>query len=384
MHAPMPARAPRFLVALVAGALTTAAPALRAQEPPRPKLAAAADTNDWEAYYDAGIELLRLRQQIDAERHFYWASRLDPSRAEPYYARWVAFWARDPQRYLRWWSGARDVIEAKDVRRADSLRTLAEWRNPLVYQGIRLAILDQLPGDWADDPLTRALVAYGRHQFDRASATLENYVARNPSKHAWARYYRALVLTAQEKYDSATTEMQSLVAELRSRDRQRLEYEYYSKAFPEYAIGRLLAARGDLPAANDAFGRALVEDIAYAPSHQWLAQVALARGDLETGVSELHQAVELSGGDGVMRWELGRALGAAGRDSAALVQLRASVAAEPWFADPYFSLALALDRLGRTDEAMTAYRDFLARASRKAPNAARARARLEQLTRGAP
>jgi tetratricopeptide (TPR) repeat protein len=353
-----------------------------AQEPARPKLAAAADTNDWEAYYDAGIELLRLRQQIDAERHFYWASRLDPSRAEPYYARWVAFWARDPQRYLRWWEGARDVVEAKDVRRADSLRTLAEWRNPLVYQGIRLAILDQLPGDWADDPLTRALVAYGRHQFDRAAGTLQNYIARNPSKHAWARYYRALVLTAQEKYDSATTEMQSLVTELRSRDAQRVEYEYYSKAFPEYAIGRLLAARGDLPGATEAFGRSLAEDIAYAPSHQWLAQVALARGDVESGVRELEQAVELSGGDGVMRWELGRALGAAGRDTAALEQLQAAVRAEPHFADPYFSLALALDRIGRTDEAVAAYRDYLARATRKAPNAARARARLEQLTRG--
>ena len=353
-----------------------------AQEPARPMLAAAADTNDWEAYYDAGIELLRLRQQIDAERHFYWASRLDPSRAEPYYARWVAFWARDPQRYLRWWEGARDVVEAKDVRRADSLRTLAEWRNPLVYQGIRLAILDQLPGDWADDPLTRALVAYGRHQFDRAAGTLQNYIARNPSKHAWARYYRALVLTAQEKYDSATTEMQSLVTELRSRDAQRVEYEYYSKAFPEYAIGRLLAARGDLPGATEAFGRSLAEDIAYAPSHQWLAQVALARGDVESGVRELEQAVELSGGDGVMRWELGRALGAAGRDTAALEQLQAAVRAEPHFADPYFSLALALDRIGRTDDAVAAYRDYLARATRKAPNAARARARLEQLTRG--
>jgi len=176
--------------------------------------------------------------------------------------------------------------------------------------------------------------------------------------------------------------MQSLVTELRSRDAQHVEYEYYSKAFPEYAIGRLLAARGDLPGATEAFGRSLAEDIAYAPSHQWLAQVALARGDVESGVRELEQAVELSGGDGVMRWELGRALGAAGRDTAALEQLQAAVRAEPHFADPYFSLALALDRIGRTDDAVAAYRDYLARATRKAPNAARARARLEQLTRG--
>ena len=56
------------------------------------------------------------------------------------------------------------------------------------------------------------------------------------------------------------------------------------------------------------------------------------------------------------------------------------MALEPWFADPYFSLALAYDRQGRADDAVRTYRDYLARATRSAPNAPKASARLAQLT----
>ena len=381
LAAPMHPRSsllPRLLAALAL--LVAASSTLPAQAPPRPRLAAAADTNDWEAYYDAGLALLRQRKQREAESYFYWSSRLDPSRAEPFFARWVTFWARDPRRYVRWWYGEDGEQDAPDARQVDTLRELATMRNPLVFQGLRVMIVDQLPGDWGDDPVTRAILAYGRLQFDRASTTLANFVARDPEKHAWARYYRALVFTAQERYDSAATEMDALVATLRANDAKQIQYEYFSKAFPEYAVGRLLAARGDVAGAQAAFGRSLSEDLSFAPSHEWMAQLALGRGDAETATHELQQAVELRGGDGVLRWELGRALAANGQDEAAIEQLRQAVTLEPWFADPYFSLALAYDRRGRTDDAVRAYRDYLARATRSAPTAPKASARLAQLT----
>src|ERR1041384_1762718 len=51
-------------------------------EPHRPALRAAADTNDWEACFDAGVAKLR-REPAEAEAAFYWASRPPPPRAEP-------------------------------------------------------------------------------------------------------------------------------------------------------------------------------------------------------------------------------------------------------------------------------------------------------------
>ena len=70
--------------------------------PRRPSLPAAADSNDWEAYYDAGVEWLNNREHANAEAAFYWSSRLNPRRAEPFYARYATAWARDVQRFSRY------------------------------------------------------------------------------------------------------------------------------------------------------------------------------------------------------------------------------------------------------------------------------------------
>ena len=355
--------------------------ALRAQKapPPRPELPAAADTNDWEAYYDQGTALLQRRMAAAANAHYYWASRLDPRRAEPLFGRWVAFWASDAQRYERWLDDRPEVVRAPDVLAMDTVRSLAWDRNPLVFQGQQLLIFEQLRGDWRQDPVTQGMLAYAQLQFPRAHELFQRAIDRDRAKNAWVRYDRALVYTAEAKYDSAQRQMELLLADLRTRDSTAIERSYLSKAFVEYTIGRLLYARGDRAGAADAFGRALGEDLAFTPAHEWMAQVALDRGDGGTAVTELRQAVELRGQDGVLRWELGRALGATGADSLAVVELRQAVALEPFFAEPWLSLALALDRQGSTEEAVASYRAYLARAPRAAPGRARAAARLEQL-----
>src|SRR5262245_63981256 len=69
-----------------------------AQNPKRPSVPRGADPNDWEAYYDLGIELLQNDRGGPAEAAFLWASRLRPDRAEPLYARWIAFWVRTAKR----------------------------------------------------------------------------------------------------------------------------------------------------------------------------------------------------------------------------------------------------------------------------------------------
>ena len=366
-------------IALLAALLAPVAPAA-AQEILRPELAASADTNDWEAYYDAGIEHLRARRQVMAHDHFVWASRLDPTRAEPHYARWVAFWARDPMRYMEYLDDVKPIVEKPEVVRNDSVRALAFERNPLVYQGLQMLILDQVPNlRWRQDPVSQGWLSYARLEFPRAAEQFRRAIARDPRRNAWVRYSRALVFTAQERYDSAAAEMQLLLAELRQRDERRLQEAYLSKAFVEYTIGRLALARGDAAGAEEAFGRAIVEDLAYVPAHEWMGNVALARGDLEAAIREYAQAVELRPHDGTMRWLLGRALGAAGRDEEAIVELQRATGLAPRWAEPWFSLALALDREARPDEAIVAYRAFLARAPRRSPNLARATSRLAAL-----
>ena len=74
-----------FLLSLAASLVSAAAP-LHAQRagdvPRRPRLAAAADTNDAGAYYRLGRERLE-RSPEEAAAAFYWASQIDPGWADP-------------------------------------------------------------------------------------------------------------------------------------------------------------------------------------------------------------------------------------------------------------------------------------------------------------
>src|SRR5688500_19144708 len=93
------------LSAALASFVLAAPPVLHAQaEPRRPTLAATADTNDWSAYYDAGSRWVEADPKKAADA-FYWASKLDPTRPEPFYGRRVALLLQDPRRLVRYWRG---------------------------------------------------------------------------------------------------------------------------------------------------------------------------------------------------------------------------------------------------------------------------------------
>ena len=98
---------------LVCGiAFPVASGAAQDKPPKRPRLAAAADTNDSRAYYNRGLELLE-RDPGKAEDAFYWASRLEPTWAEAFYARRVAgFMARD-RILVRYLDGVRATVRSK-------------------------------------------------------------------------------------------------------------------------------------------------------------------------------------------------------------------------------------------------------------------------------
>jgi Tfp pilus assembly protein PilF len=342
-------------------ALLVLATAAVAQQPDRPKLDAKADTNDWEAYYDFGLHHLQ-RFPNRAYAAFYWAARLAPWTADPLYAQWVAFHLRDVPRFARYLDDDAKILDRPDVQAADSVVRMAFLRNPFVHRALEMALYDALPGRWRGDVMTRAWLAYANQKLDRASELFGEAVAKDPERFYRMHHIRAVLFVAHKQYDSALTEMTALLTHARSLDEKRLVREYESKAFYEYAIGRLEIARGGTQAAREAFERALIEDLTYAPAHVGLAMVAELTRDREGALASYKQAVEISPLDAVYRYQYGLALINASRFDEALEQINRAIELEPHYADPYVFKASAHEHLSQADSARLAYRMYLVRA----------------------
>src|SRR5688500_15096545 len=116
---------PMLALAVVAwGAPIIATPlaAQKAGKPvPRPKLRDVTDTNDAQAYYDAGLQSFR-DDPGNSVNAFYWAARLNPGWAEPLYARRAASLAQRRTLLNALMSGNRRM---RDLRSLDSLQLKA-------------------------------------------------------------------------------------------------------------------------------------------------------------------------------------------------------------------------------------------------------------------
>ncbi|MGH7719772.1 MAG: tetratricopeptide repeat protein [Gemmatimonadaceae bacterium] len=354
------------------------------REPKRPDLGAGRDTNDWRAYYLYGIMNLD-RKPDDAAAAFYWASRLDPSQAEPYYGRWTALWATDLDRLMRYMFGQRYVVESKWARQTDSLLQSALVRNPFLHRGLERRLWDKIFDEIvrycmqaaANDvtlncasigftrtgsPYTTGWLAYTRSQFGLAATKFLETLQREP-KFTQARLYLARSLYHMGEYDSSANEMGRVLEEMRRDDRKKLIYFYESKAQFEYSIGMIRAARGDVDGAREAYGRALTEDLSFHMAHAQLGAIALAEGDTATALLEYGQASELSPTDPSLRFTYGAALLTARRAAEGEAQLRKAIELEPYHAASHFNLGVALDMQGKLKEAADAYGVFLARAA---------------------
>ena len=135
--------------------VVAAAVPIRAQQGdlPRPRLPAAADTNDWQAYFDYAAANLPSRPSV-ADDAFYWAGRLGPERAEPLVGRWVTYWLRN----LTEWDDFRErKREPAGAVAAESTWRRSLWRNPLMPPTLEVLVYDRLPGRWGQSPVTRGL-----------------------------------------------------------------------------------------------------------------------------------------------------------------------------------------------------------------------------------
>lgn len=368
---------------LVFAALCLTASGAAAQKvPKRPQLFAGADTNHWFAYYQAGLSNLRRRPEI-AAADFYWAERLNPNAPEPLYASWVAYWKKRPDRFWDYLEGKRFMVENKEVQQIDSLRLKALQRNPMMYQGLWIELLeDERPINMSLDPAVQGIVAYAHGNPVKAAERLGEAVKRKNNR--GYRYDRALALYQIAQYDTAAHELQLLLDDMKSREEKKLVWAYQSKQMFQYGIAILMIAKGDTAAARDALGKALIEDLAFAPAHVQLAHLAVATGDTATAIQELSQAVEIDSTDVNAHFELGVQLLMKNRTDEAKQHLQKAIALEPYYALPYFPLAYILEFDQEFEEAAKMYAAFADRATRAdAERAEVARARVVALRKPA-
>ncbi|HEX2201811.1 MAG TPA: tetratricopeptide repeat protein [Longimicrobium sp.] len=362
--------------------------------PPRPRLAAQADTNDAAAYYAHGVAKLEddPRQAADA---FWWAARLNPAWADPLYARRVALHAADARRFVRYMERDARVVRSPEVQAIDSLHLRALTLDPFLYPrhdrfllqaGLSEAIDRAIKRDYGlgaapsaaeraqmaremmtdASPAARAWLAFSSGDFPSA---LRNYDAALRTARWKSELYadKARVLYLTGAYGASLEAMRLALEEKRKEDRRDLVFVYESKALYEHSIGNVLERLGRPGEAREAYGRALTEDLAFHPAHVRLSRLALAAGDTATAVSEMELAVQIRGDDPALRMEYARVLAEARRHAEAAAELRRAVELDPDYAEPYQMLGRIHDASGMTEEALGFYDQFTARAARTDP-----------------
>ena len=328
----------------------------------RPRLAAAADTNDWRAYFDHGAAIVKLRPR-EAETAFYWAARLDPERAEPLFARWVAWHLTDYDRWESYVFNRKGARHLPEIEAMDSVRLRAMVRNPYVPQNLEILLYDWMPGDFRTDDMTRGWIEYSNGRFQRAAVLLGRGIRREPERFVIARQLRASAFVMLAQYDSALAEMQAMRTTLARRDSAAIT-SYESKELVEYAIGFLEAARGDSAAANEAMRRALTENLGFTAAHLFLGDQALRANDAPRAASEYEAAWQVDSSDAVLAYHYALALGRLRRAGDAALKLLRAIALEPYYARPYAQLGRVFEALHDVPGARAAYAAYLARARR--------------------
>jgi tetratricopeptide (TPR) repeat protein len=335
---------------------------------PRPRLPAGSDTNAALAYYNFGI---RWNAPTDtAEMALFWASRLDPSWAEPLYARlfntlqalqhdmYATYAQTYSPRAVR-----RVILTPRQTHVIDSLQRLAWQRNPFMFSDLEFR--HGVPGRWGDT-VHDAWLAFSQKRFAVADTLFAGALRKNP-RAVELRLMRARALFYLGKFDSTVAELQAARDTVSQDAEKQLSPILPSVEMFDFAIGIARVQQDDFPAARAAFERALTQNLAFYWAHTRLAGSALQLHDTATALAELDMATQLEGRDPVLRLYRGVVLQAAGRLAEAELDLQKAVELDPYYADPYYFLGTNRQALGDTVSAIGHYRQFLHRAARAHP-----------------
>ncbi|HYL20784.1 MAG TPA: tetratricopeptide repeat protein [Gemmatimonadales bacterium] len=342
----------------------------------RPGLRDGVDTNDALSYYKAVLPLVRNGWDLQtAEAALYWASRLDPSWADPVYARSLLLLRAVRNDALATFFRTRSeraalsvALTQRQMQVMDSLRRAAWARNPFVFTGLDFP--DYAPRRHAP-PEEAGLYAFQDQKFAAADSLFAIALRKHPGE-IGLRLYRAQALFHLARYDSAVTQLEIGRDSVRATLQQHTALVLPSTAMFEYAIGIARIQQGNFAAARVAYERALTEDLSFYWVHARLAGAALALGDTAGAILELQTAVEINGSDPVMRLFYGVVLHSAHRLEEAEQQLKLAVELDSDYAAPYYRLGAVYQGEGRFPQAIDQYLSFLARAPKRDPDRAAA------------
>ena len=350
---------------------------------PRPRLADTADTNDPLAYYRLG-DSLRYRQPGVADRAFYWATRLDPTFADAYFARWRLL-RRDISHREMPDGSIRDIFRVKPGAGAatDSLLSIAIAYSPFLDGAFDVpsSIVNMSERMASRDPTLAGMRAFGLRDYRAAVTQWSKALSQDP-KQAMLRIPRAHAWVRLQELDSAIADLTQLAQRLETVEHDSLMKAYFSKEFLYYAIGMLHGSRGRYPEARAAFEHALAENLGFYMAHARLSGTLVALADTATALSELETAILIRPDDPLVLIYDGNLLVNTGRVADGEKRIRAALRADSDYALPHVFLGMAAEARHDTISARTEYAEYLTRASRGAPERVWARSRLATL--GAP
>jgi len=240
----------RIAFALASVVFLVAAPlsAQRGGKPvPRPKLRDVSDTNDAQAYYDAGLQQFNRDPDYAADA-FYWAMRINPGWAEPLYARRAALLAQK-RTLLNAYMADNYRSKGQELRSLDSLYAHALMLNPFLYRRLDRELFinwltdgdRQAQAEYAYEintaimrapPATQAWFAYSNGNFERA-LDLYGRAIEQSREPASLHIARARILGMRNEVESAVAEFQAALGEMREQDEKKLVVLYNSKAMAE-------------------------------------------------------------------------------------------------------------------------------------------------------
>jgi Tfp pilus assembly protein PilF len=383
-----------FALASAVCLVATPVAAQRGGKPvPRPKLRDVTDTNDAQAYYDAGLQRFANDPDFAADA-FYWAARINPGWGEPLYARRAALLAQK-RTLLNAYMADNYRSKGQELRALDSLYAHALMLNPFLYRRLDRDLFinwltdgdRQAQAQYAFEistaimrspPATQAWYAYSNGNFQRALELYGRAIEEGREK-AGLHIERARILGMRNEVESAVAEFEAALGELRQKDEKKLVVLYNSKAMAEYSIATLLEGAGNPQKARDAYGRALQEDLSYYPAHMRLGLLALTQGDTTAALSELALASDIATDDAYIHYLNGWVLGKAKHTTEAVTELTKATTLEPYYALPNLILGATYESLEKAPEAIAAYQRFLALASQRDPQREFATSRVADL-----
>ena len=347
---------------------------------PRPRLADTADTNDPLAYYQLG-DSLRYQRPGVADRAFYWATRLDPTFADAYFARWRLLRRDSRQREMPDGS-IRDIFRVKPgmTTATDSLLSTAIAYSPFLDGAFDVpsSIVNMSERMASRDPTVAGMRAFGLRDY-RGAVTQWSKAIKEDPKQAMLHIPRAHAWVRLNELDSAIADLTQLAERLEIVAHDSLMKAYYSKEFLYYAIGMLQGSKGRYAEARTAFEQALAENLGFYMAHVRLSGTLVALSDTATALSELETAILIRPDDPLVLIYDGNLLVSTGRIADGEKRIREALRADSNYALPHAFLGLAAVARHDTAAARLEYTEYLARSPRSAPERVWAKSQLAAL-----